>query len=293
MNKNFLLAVLLLVFWNGFSQKKVMHVVLLAGQSNMQGHGNYDALDGSIKERIKKVSSRVLLSTSNNEKVDAKPLSYYTAKKSEKYPFTNHFGPELFIGLTLAEANPNQEYLLIKKAVGGTSLYGAWSPEWTAEKAKEAERGKIRQKLQLFNEHMSNIHAQLSKLKKEKISFEIIGLAWMQGEGDTNKNSTASTYEANLRKLIAAYRKEINIPKLPFVMGQINVLPRKFKDGPSFVRTAMMKVANSDKLVDIIQTRALAPWTDFPKHSDNLHYNVEGQKRLGIAFGRLLLSLNK
>ena len=35
-----------------------VQVILLAGQSNMAGAGNYDELDDSIKARIKKVSNR-------------------------------------------------------------------------------------------------------------------------------------------------------------------------------------------------------------------------------------------
>ena len=98
---------------SSFSQNEI-HVVLLSGQSNMAGHGNYDELDESLKKRLEKVADRVLLSTSNNPKIEPRPLSYNKSKASKKYNFTKHFGPELFVGLTLAEANPNQKYLLIE-----------------------------------------------------------------------------------------------------------------------------------------------------------------------------------
>ena len=49
----------LFVSFIGFAQNKDVCVVLLSGQSNMAGHGNYDALDKSVKSRIKKVSKRV------------------------------------------------------------------------------------------------------------------------------------------------------------------------------------------------------------------------------------------
>lgn len=273
--------------------KKEVHVVLLGGQSNMVGHGDYDKLDNALKLRIKKVAQRVLLSTSNNPKVEPKPLSYYITEKTSKYNFDKHFGPELFIGLTLAEAHPNQEYLLIKKAVGGTSLYGAWRADWTNESAKAAERGIERQTMQLYKTHVNNIETQLSRLKSKGKAYKIIGMAWMQGEADTNKDFTASSYGENLTSLVRSYRKQFNISKMPFVIGQVNVLPRKYKAGPDLVRSSMQFLANSDKNIDIVNTSIDGKWTDYPKHTDNLHYNAEGQKRLGIALGEKLLKLSK
>ncbi len=272
---------------------KVVHVVLLGGQSNMAGHGDYDKLGETIKQRIEKISHRVLLSTSENTDVKPRPLSFYISHANDKYKFNKHFGPELFIGLTLAEANPNQEYLLIKKAVGGTSLYGAWNANWSTEKAEVAERGNVRKQMQLFNSHKVNIDNQLKRLKALEKEYKIIGMTWMQGESDTKNNLAAKNYGENLEDLISGYRKHLNIDKMPFIIGQINVLPREYKKGPELVRLAMQSVANSDDQVDIINTSIDDDWNDFPKHSDNLHYNVEGQKRLGISFAEKLIKLNK
>ena len=88
-----------------------VQVVLLAGQSNMAGAGNYDDLEDAIKKRIDKVADRVFVSQSN---IAQTPLSYYNNKPSRKYAFTKRFGPELILGLTLAEKYPKKEFLLIK-----------------------------------------------------------------------------------------------------------------------------------------------------------------------------------
>ena len=263
-----------------FSQEEI-HVVLLAGQSNMAGRGVSKELDAALIKRIQDVSDRVLISTSDIEKKKPEPLS----------SFKKNFGPELMVGLTLAEANPEQHYLLIKKAVGGTSLYGAWSTEWTKEKAMIAERGEERQALQLYAAHIKNIHQNLEELKAENKTFKILGLLWMQGESDTNKAITATSYQNNIQNLINGYRSELKIKDLPIVIGQVNVLPRKYKIGPTQVRNAMLSVANSDKNIGIIETSTDENWSDFPKHSDNLHYNTIGQKRLGIAFAKELIKL--
>ncbi|GAA4237802.1 hypothetical protein GCM10022291_25800 [Postechiella marina] len=275
------------------SLAKEVHVVLLGGQSNMAGHGDYNKLSDNVKRRIEAVSSRVLLSTSNNEQIESRPLSYYISKDNKKYDFIKHFGPELFIGLTLAEANPNREYLLIKKAVGGTSLYGAWNVNWSAEKANISERGEARKAMQLYSSHVKNIDIQLNKIVASGKSYKILGMVWMQGESDTNKELTATSYRDNLYDLISAYRTHLGLAKMPFVIGQINALPRKYKEGPELVRSAMQEVANQDLKVSIVNTTNVKGWMDYPKHSDDLHYNYEGQKRLGKAFAACLMELNK
>ena len=270
--------------------KKDVQVVLLAGQSNMQGAGNFENLDPSEIARIEKVSSRVSLSFNGKT---AQPLSWFKNKPTEKYNFTKRFGPELFIGLTLAEANPDQKFLLIKRSQGGTALYGAWNPNWTAEKAKAVEKPK-KQNIQLYNKHIEDIRTNLKALEAQDKSYRIIGLAWMQGENDAAKEISAKTYEANLKTLIKSYRDEFNVADMPFVIGQINSRYGKFKkQGPAIVRQAMEDVAALDKNADVIKTTTNTNWNDYPKHTDNVHYNAEGQKRLGMAFGEKLIFLNK
>ena len=272
-------------------EKVDVQIVLLAGQSNMAGAGNYDELDDGTKARIKAVANRVTVDR-GVKKSAPYALSYYPNKRSEKYDFDKRFGPELLIGITLVEKNLTQEYLLIKKSQGGTALYGAWNPDWTAEKAKAVEKVK-KQNMQLYNDHLTSIRQHLNRLKKEGKTFKIIGLAWMQGENDAGKEISATTYEVNLKRLIEKYRTDLNVPNLPVVIGQINSHYGKFKKyGPTMVRKAIAAVANADEKVIMIPTTADAPYDDFPKHPDNVHYNTEGQRRLGIAFGEALLFLN-
>ncbi|MGB5419444.1 sialate O-acetylesterase [Algibacter sp.] len=271
------------------SEKDNVQVVLLAGQSNMAGAGNYDELSDEIKKRIEKVAHRVLLSQSN---VSQKPLSYYINKPSEKYNFTKRFGPELLLGLTLAEKYPNKEFLLIKHAKGGTALYGAWNPEWTIEKAKEIEKGEKKQNWNLPEIHIDLIKSNLEILKKKSKSYQIIGMAWMQGENDAGLDVAANSYAKNLKKLIEKYRTEFNETNMPFVFGQINSR-YGIEGGAEIVRNQMEKVPQMLKQVSLIKTTTKENWLDFPKHSDNVHYNTEGQKRLGITLGKELLKLMK
>ena len=287
-----LFTVLLLFNCKSHAQKLVeepIQVVLLGGQSNMAGAGNFDELDDSEIKRIEKISDRVSLSFNGKP---VKPLSYFKNKPTEKYNFLKRFGPEIFIGLTLAEANPTKHYLLIKRSQGGTALYGAWNPEWTAEKAKAVEK-EPKQNMKLYSSHISDIKENIKQLENQGKSFTIIGMAWMQGENDAAREVSARTYEVLLKKLIYSYRTEFEVEEMPFIVGQINSRYGNFDGGPEMVRKAMENVANSDKNVAVIKTTTDTSWSDYPKHTDNVHYNAEGQKRLGIAFANELSSLQQ
>lgn len=289
--------VLILFFFNGFSlsvfsqynglktENESVNIVLLGGQSNMAGKGIFTEVSASDLQRIEAVKNRVSVITDGRE---MQALSYFKDAKQ-----VSEFGPELFVGITLAEKNPTQKYILIKEAVGGTTLYGAWSPDWTAEKAQAAELDDARQKMQLYSKHITSINKCFSELKSKAINYNIIGMLWMQGETDTRKDFTATAYEANLKRLIEAYRTELKIPTLPFVFGQINCPARgKYLDGVEIVRKGMLNVSETIANTSIIQTSMDSTYADYPKRSDNVHYTAEGQKRLGTVFANELMMLS-
>ena len=289
MQKYVLSILLILIIASGCSVNNEVQIVLLAGQSNMAGAGNYDDLSITDKLRLEAVANRVKLST--NEK-QAIPLTYYLSpSKSKKYKFEKFFGPELFIGIIVAEKNPEREFLLIKTALGGTSLHGVWSPDWTKEKAQIVEMDKERQSVSLYADHIQLINQNLQGLKQEGKRYNIVGIAWMQGERDAGHAICAPVYGENLERLIQAYRDDLKNPELPFVFGQINSTRGKFKAGPSMVRKAMTEVAQSTNACIMIPTSTDSKWSDYPKYVDNTHYNTEGQKRLGTNMAKALQSL--
>ncbi|MDZ8118784.1 sialate O-acetylesterase [Pontiella agarivorans] len=264
-----------------------VNVVLLGGQSNMAGRGEFSELDKTVKERVNAVADRVYVSSQGRE---PQKLSWFDAGKR-----CQTFGPELLIGVTLAENSPEAEFLMVKTALGGTSLHGAWSPDWTAEKAKASEKGEKRQNTKLFQEHMRSIRKNLQALEEAGKSYEIMGMCWMQGEKDSRLELSALHYEENLKRLIAAYRNELGQPDMPFVIGQINCPVRGKNDfplGPETVRRAMASVAAEVPGTRMVATSTEPSWADFPKKGDQVHYNAEGQRRLGITFAEELMDLN-
>ena len=287
------LCLSLFSFWqNSQAQNfdKDVQIVLLAGQSNMAGGGNYENLTDEDYQRIENVQDRVSVIFNGSKPY---PLSYYKNKPGKKYNFTKRFGPELFIGVILAEKYPDKNFLLIKRSQGGTALYGAWNPNWSSEKAKEVEKGDYKQNLKLYELHIADILKGIHQLEQENKSCQIIGFGWMQGENDAAYEVSAKSYRKNLKNLKASYQRDLNLNELPAVYGQINSRYGEFDGGPDMVRMAIAKTANTDYSSSYIPTTKDLSWSDYPKHSDNVHYNAEGQKRLGVVFAEKLIRLNE
>ncbi|MCW2119026.1 sialate O-acetylesterase [Flavobacterium sp. 7A] len=288
-----LVVILIFIFSFGSAiaqtNKENINVVLLAGQSNMAGAGDFTALDASVKERLAKVVDRVQISNSGKEPI---PLSFYLSKgHKKKYGFEEAFGPELLIGIVLAEKFPKEKFLLIKTAQGGTALYGAWNPDWTAEKTTQVEAEGFKRNLKLYSNFIDDVNKNIKRIESQGNTYKIIGMGWMQGENDAAKEVSAMSYEANLVNLINRVRSDLKVMDMPFVLGQINSHYGDFPAGPATVRAAEVNSTNLLKKVIVIKTTADKPFNDFPKHSDNVHYNAEGQYRLGTAFGEALLKL--
>ncbi|OHX64416.1 hypothetical protein NH26_22770 [Flammeovirga pacifica] len=260
----------------------------MAGQSNMGGAGNFDELNAETKLQLEELSERLHLLDKSNT---VRPLSY--GKSSfhlKKYGFENYFGPELFLGLTLAKEYPHQEFLFIKRSQGGTSLYGAWNPNWDSEKADVAENKAFKKNMKLCESHLTMIQNCIDSLRSNGKVPVIVGMYWMQGENDAAIEVCALAYKENLSNLIKHYRDYFELPNMPFIIGQINSTYGQFKDGPRIVRQSMEEVAAADQNTFIIKTSTDSTWSDFPKHFDNTHYNTEGQKRLGKAFAIELMN---
>ena len=116
---------------------------------------------------------------------------------------SNQFGPELSIGYVLANANPGRHIALIKVSKGGTSLNTNWKP------------GK-----DMYADFTNAVPLALQALALGGNTYTVRGLLWHQGEADYGE--THDYYVNLLTNFIAAARNDLNLPNLPFVIGEIN-----------------------------------------------------------------------
>lgn len=251
------------------SEGKRIHVFVFAGQSNMEGRADGRLVVSEDLARLRRVQPRVQLAY-NGHPLQPLDVVVPPADIAELYKVDRIFGPELFFGIRMAEAWPDERFLLIKFAFGATSLYGAWNPEWSAEKAAANEDVEHQH---LYDRLVAYIQSVLSVYRPDE--YELGGMFWVQGEGDGRLPEAAASYGATLTKLISGVRAETGAAQLPFIM---------FEVGSDRVVEEMRRVAQSLERVTLIPQSQDPESNDFYTKIPNGHYDHLGMKKLGERF---------
>ena len=113
-------------------------VLILAGQSNMVGQGVTDELPPELSVLPPRVE-------------------FFVGARRTVLSETSQFGPEVTLAHELARAMPDRDIVMIKHALGGTSLL-AWSPAWDSAQAdvtQNAAAGPLYRQLLTFIEQVS------------------------------------------------------------------------------------------------------------------------------------------
>jgi len=232
--------------------------LVLAGQSNMVGNGWTAELTASDAEWPRNVR--------------------YWSEGQEFNPLQRErFGPELGLALKLGPALGARPVYLVKHAVGTTSLL-AWAPVWDATLAEKTG-----------NANVGSLYARLLASVREAPlpDDSVIGaVLWMQGERDSRFPEVGGDYFQNLRELIAALRRDLDSPQLPFILGLVNPPPEQYLARED-VRAAQRRAAAEVPHVYLIET------DDLTKHSDRLHYDTQGTLELGTRFAEVVLDLHR
>jgi hypothetical protein len=198
----------------------------------------------------------------------------------KKFRIEKCFGPELFFGIELAKKYPDEKFLFIKRSEGGTSLYGAWNPNWTLEKAQLKEE---EHKPKLYEDFIDIVDSQLEKLQPG--SYEIVGMLWVQGESDSGNRHgplPTETYAENLISLVKKVREHYKVDDLPFLLLGVgsNKVINKMKE-TSLNLSNVTLIERSLKSYDENYTpRYTHDWNGKPAN----HYNYTGMKKIGKLF---------
>ena len=198
----------------------------------------------------------------------------------KKFRIEKCFGPELFFGIELAKQYPDEKFLFIKRAEGGTSLYGAWNPNWTLEKAQLMEE---EHKRKLYKDFIEIVDSQLEKL--EPGSYEIVGMLWVQGESDSgNSHGPLPTekYAENLTSLIEKVRSHYKVDDLPFLMLGVgsNKVINKMKETSLNLSNVTLVERSLKSNSKNYTPRYSHDWNGKPAN----HYNYTGMKKIGQLF---------
>jgi hypothetical protein len=285
----------------------IVRVYLLAGQSNMEGHGVVDLFDERDYNGGRGTLARFLDEPANRaEWADLRGadgtwtvrddvfVSYLTAHGARKdgplsvgfgvHQGRHHIGPELGIGRALGGAFA-EPVLLVKTAWGGKSLAKDFRPP-----SAGGEVGPFyTQMLAEYREAIASIDARFPGLKGRTPRLE--GVIWFQGWNDACDKEATKEYAANLAHLIGDLRKEFADPALPVVVGETGNW-----DGEDFraAQRAGCERAEVAAGTKFVPTRAfLRKAEDCPNTGHGHHWYGSGESylRIGDALGRAMRAL--
>lgn len=210
---------------------------VLAGQSNMEGQAvvdlagkDYNEGRGTLAELMKDPAKRPMFRhlrdasgawvvrddvwvryQRENRPLLAGPLGVGYAV----YGGAHHFGPELQFGHVIGNALSNR-VLLIKTAWGGKSLYRDFRPPSSGGTVGPYYTKMIAQ----VREAAENLTRDFPG--HDDGGVEIAGFVWYHGWNDGCEPKTAvPEYETNLVNLIRDVRRDLGVPRLPVVVGEL------------------------------------------------------------------------
>jgi hypothetical protein len=174
-------------------------------------------------------------------------------------------GPGLTFGKILAERDPRVRIGLIPSAVGGSPIT-AWRPGC------------------LYHETGSHPYDDaLRRARLALIQGVLKAILWHQGESDSEPGE-AELYEERLVALIAALRRELGQPDLPFVVGTLGDFFVSDNPAGRVVNAALRRIVQRVPHTACIDAAGLT------HGGDNLHFSAEAARELGRRYAQALLS---
>lgn len=229
-----------------------LKVFILSGQSNMQGHASVTTFDYLAKDpKTAPLLAEMRDKDGKHTVCDRVWISYLSQDKSgqnsvKEGKLTTGFGaredtigPEFTFGITMQKLHDGP-ILLIKTAWGGKNIHTDFRPP-----SASTEGAGVYYKLMM--EHVKKVLEDPKKIVPSynaKDGYEIAGFVWFQGWNDLvdqgkypkrGERGGYDSYTENMAHFIRDVRKDINAPKMPFVIGVLGVNgPVDSFDGPRY-----------------------------------------------------------
>jgi alpha-galactosidase len=288
----------------GQAKKGPLKVFILAGQSNMQGQGKVasDAKSNGGKGSLQYLTENPATAARFKPLVDKN--GHWTVRNDvwiwylgRKGPLTvgygvkeDRIGPELGFGLVMGDCLDNQA-LLIKVAWGGKSLAKDFRPPSSGGVVGPNYIELIRQ--------VKDVLANLKTLfpDYDDQGYELAGFGWHQGWNDRINQAYNDEYEKNLANFIRDVRKDLGVPKLPFVVAETGMCgPTENNPRALSLMRAQAAVANYPEFqgnVAFVGTKEFwRPPEESPsKQGYHWNCNAETYYLIGTAMGEAMKKL--
>ncbi len=315
-SKLFLLLLALCLSLNTTAQQPVK-VFILAGQSNMQGHGEMEKGEkGNLKWIINNDKQGVFqhLLDKNGKWTERDDVFIYTWDKFDSIKtgklsagygaFGTTIGPELGFGHVIGNYYENK-VLLIKTSWGGKSLAVDFCPPGAVSdsgykripaKAKDTGYYYV-QMMSTINEVLGDLHKYVPNYHGE--GYELAGFGWHQGWNDRVTKSANAAYESNLRHLIKDIRKDLGTPNLPFVIATTGMKGWEDNDPRALslmnAQLAMKGYPEFKDNVSVVDTRDFYKAAEDSPSKQFYHWNrnAESYLLIGEALGQTMIELKE
>lgn len=227
--------------------KGKLHIYLLIGQSNMAGRAAFS------KDDAEPIPHCYLLNGSDQWEAAKNPLNRYsTIRKDLKF---QKMSPGYTFAKTMLEKQKGITIGLVANAKGGTKI---------AQWGKGTE---------FYTE-------AVKRVKEAQKTGTLKGILWHQGEGDSRRSST---YLKSLEKLISDLRKDLDVPQLPFIAGQV-FYDSKNKPNTKKINKQISKLPATVAFTDYVSSRGLTT-------HDHTHFDTKGMKEIGKRYAEKMIQL--
>ena len=296
-------------------------VFILAGQSNMEGQG-FIAADpkrnggkGSLEFLVKDAATAPkfahLVDAAGKWRVRDDVFIHYLQRKG---PLTVGYGaketmigPELGIGWVTGDAF-KEPVLLIKCAWGGKSLGVDFRPPSAGklpyslgEKTDAAMAQDPAILGKYYRDTLALTKAALAQVKElvpgSDGKYEVVGFGWHQGWNDRVTQPFNDEYEKNMAHFIRDIRRDLGVPKLPFVIGETGMtgLGETHPRALSLMKAqaAVAEHAEFKGNVAFVGTKAFWREKEVSPSSQGYHWNTNAETYwlIGEAMGQAMLKL--
>ncbi len=301
--------------------EKPVKVFILAGQSNMEGHGVIaaDAKRNDGKGSLEYVAKQPKAAERFTQLLDKDGkwatrndvwISYLDRQGALTAGYgvkPDRIGPELGFGWVMGNAL-EEPVLLIKCAWGGKSLAIDFRPPSSGklpyslgEKQDAAFAADPTIVGKYYRETLALTKAALANIKERVPGsdgrYEIAGFGWHQGWNDRISDKFNAEYEANMANFIRDMRKDLGVPNMPFVIAETGMSGTEEKHPRALsLMQAQAAVAEHPEFkgnVAFVGTKAF--WRDVKDSPSGQSYhwntNAETYYMIGEAMGNAMKQL--
>lgn len=186
------------------TQEPPLRVFIFAGQSNMEG----------ADSKVEDIARFPPFAGLGEPRPDVR-FSYCIGRDDKSRstgwqalaPVRNWVGPELSFARAL-ERHTDAPIAIIKVAAGGTHLGGDWNPDEPSG-------------FEMYPLALDWVRSALADLDREGTPYVLEGFMWHQGENDMFVDEYRENYGPNLANFLAAWRRDLGAPELPFYIGEL------------------------------------------------------------------------